>query len=151
MLWMVRLVDVMVLLMPMVLQVLYRVMCGVTALLVVLLRLGGGVARDSVGGEATVIDAPAVAVAEVALLVVLSLMVLLLVPVVSACRVMLPFTVSLVMMMMRVLHVALVWVRVWAVLGLCLGAGRLCSRLGPDWRQCWPVLLVALTVRMRHR
>ena len=36
-------------------------------------------------------------------------------------------------MMTRVLQVVLVWVRVWAVFGLCLGAGRLCSRLGVWW------------------
>ena len=46
---------------------------------------------------------------------------------------MLRFTVSLVMMTMRVLQVVLVWVRVWAVFGLCWGAGRLCSRLGAWW------------------
>ena len=53
----------------------------VRALWVVLLRLGGGVASDAVGGDGAVGDAPVVAVAEVALLVVLFLM-----PVVRACR-----------------------------------------------------------------
>ena len=57
-------------------------------------------------------------------------MVLLLMPVVRALQVMLWFTVSPVMMMMRVLQVVLVWVRVLAVSGWCFGAGRLCSRLG---------------------
>ena len=71
---MVRVVDVMVLFMPMVLEVLYRVMLRVRALWVVLLRLGGGVASDAVGGEGPVGDAPGVAAAEVALLVVLLLM-----------------------------------------------------------------------------
>ena len=65
-------------------------------------------------------------------------MVLLLMPVVRALQVMLQFTVSLVMMMMRVLQVVLVWVRVWAVTGLCLGAGRVCSRLG-----AWSVVVLA--------
>ena len=116
------------LLMPMVLQVLYRVMPRVRALWVVLLRLHGGVASDAVGGEGAVSDALAVAAGQVALLVVLFLR-----PVVRALHVMLRFTVSLLMMMMRVLHVVVVLVRVWAVFGLCLRAGCLCSRLGPWW------------------
>ena len=94
----------------------------------VLLRLAGGVASDAVGGEGAVGDAPGVAVAEVALLVVLLLM-----PVVRTLQVMLQFTLSLVMMMMRVLQVVLVSVRVLAVFGLWFGAGRLCSRLGAWW------------------
>ena len=65
-------------------------------------------------------------------------MVLLLMPVVRALQLMLRFTVSLVMMMMRVLQVVLVWVRVWAVTGFCLGAGRLCSRLG-----AWSAVVLA--------
>ena len=94
----------------------------------VLLRLGGGVASDASGGEGAVGDAPGVAVAEVALLVVLLLML-----VMRALQVMIRFTVSLVMMMMRVLQVVLLWVRVLVVFGLCLGAGRLCSRLWAWW------------------
>ena len=125
---MVRVVDVMVLLIPMVLQVLYPVMTRVGALWVVLLRLAGGVASDAVHGEGAVGDALGVVAGEVALLVVL-----LLLPVVRALQVLLRFTVSLVMMMMRVLQVVLVWVRVWAVFGLCLAAGRLCPRLGAWW------------------
>ena len=103
MLLMVRVVDVMVLLMPMVLQPLYRVMPRLRALWVVLLRLGGVIASDAVGGEGAVGDAPGVAVAEVALLVVLLLM-----PVVRALQVMLWFRMSLLLMMMRVLQVVLV-------------------------------------------
>ena len=125
---MVRELDVMVLLMPMVLQVLYWVMPRVRALWLVLLRLHGGVASDAVGGEGAVSDALAVAAGQVALLVVLLLRL-----VVRALQVMLRFTVSLLMMMMRVLHVVLVLVRVWAVFGLCLRAGCLCSQLGPLW------------------
>ena len=125
---MVRVVDVMLLLMPMVVQVLYRVMPGVRALWVVMLRSGAGVASDAVGGEGAVGVAPGVAVAEVVLLVVLWLMVLLL-----TMLLLMPFTVSLVIKMMRVLQVVLVWVRVWAVFGLCLDADRLCSRLGAWW------------------
>ena len=68
-------------------------------------------------------------------------MVLLLMPVVRALQLMLRFTVSLVMMMMRVLQVVLVWVRVWAVTGLCLGAGRLCPRLG-----AWSAVVLAGSV-----
>ena len=74
------------------------------------------------------VRAPDVAVAEVALLVVLRLMVLLL-TMLSLRR----FTVSPVMMMMRVLQLVLVWVRVWAVFGLCLGAGLLYSLLWGWW------------------
>ena len=120
---MVRVVDVMMLLMPMALQVLYRVMPRVRALWVVLLRLGGGVASDAVGGEGAVRDAPGVAVAEVALLVVLLLM-----PVVRALQVIFRFR-----MMMRVLLVVLVWIRAWAVFYLYLCGGRLCSWLGAWW------------------
>ena len=94
----------------------------------VLLRLGGGVASDAVGGEGAVGDALAVAVAEVALLVVLLLM-----RMVRALQVMLRFRMSLVMMMMRVLQVVLLLVGVWAVFGLCLGTGRLCSRPRAWW------------------
>ena len=100
--------------MPTVLQVLYPVMPRVRALWVVLLRLLSMMLQ--------------VAVAEVALLVVLLLML-----VVRALRVMLRFTVSPVLMMMWVLLVVLVWVRVWAVSGLCSGVGRLCSRVGAWW------------------
>ena len=146
MLLMMRVVDVMALLMPMVLQVLYPVMPRVRALWVVLLRLDGRVSSDAVCGEGAVSDAPGVAVAQVALLVVLLLM-----PVVRVLQVMFRFTVSLVMMMMRVLQVMLVWVRVWAVFGSCSGAGRLCSRLGAWWAAVLAVLLVALTVRVRRR
>ena len=135
-LFVVRVVDMMVLLMWMVLQVLYQVMPRVRSLRLVLLRLGGGVASDAVGAEGAVGDAPGLAVAEVALLVVLFLM-----PVVRALQVMLRFTVSLVMMMMRVLQMVLLRVRVWAVFGLCLGAGRLCSRLG-----AWSAAVLACLV-----
>ena len=79
--------------MPMVLQVLYRVMPRVRVLWVVLLRLLLMILR--------------VAVADVALLVVLLWM-----PVVRALQVMSRFTVSLLLMIMRVLLVVLVWVRV---------------------------------------
>ena len=98
------------LLMPMVVQVLYRVLPGTRALWVVLLRL-----LSLMFG---------VAVAEVALLVVWLLM-----PVVRALRAMLRFTVPLVLSMLRVLLVVLVWVRVCGVSGLCSGVGRLCSRV----------------------
>ena len=43
---------------------------------------------------------------------------------------MLRFTVSLALLMLRVLAVVLVWVRVWAVSGLFSGVGRFCSRAG---------------------
>ena len=100
-----------VLMMPMVLQVLYRVMPRARALWVVSLQLVSLMLR--------------VAVAEVALLVVLLLM-----PVMRALQAMLRLTVSLVLMMLRALLVVLVWARVWAVGGLCSGVGCLCSRLG---------------------
>ena len=100
-----------VLLMPMVLQVLYRVMPRARALWVVSLRLLSLMLR--------------VVVPEVVFLVVLLLM-----PVVRAFRAMLQFTVSLVFMMLRALLVVLVWDRVWAVSGLCSGVGCLCSRVG---------------------
>ena len=142
MLLMVRVVDVMVLLMPMLLQVMDRLMSRVRALWVVLLRLGGGIASDEVGGEGAVGDAPGVAVAEVALLVVLLLM-----PVLRTLQVILHSTVSLVMMMMRVLQVALC--------GRSLACVRARAISVPGWglggRRCWPVLLVALTVRVRRR
>ena len=102
--------QLLVLLMPMVLQVLYRVMPRARALWVVLLRLLSLMFR--------------VAVAEVGLWVVLLLM-----PMVRALRAMLPFTVSLVLVMLTVLPVVLVWVRVWVVIGWCSGVGRLCSRV----------------------
>ena len=98
-------------LMPMVSQVLYRVIPGARALWVVSLQLLSLMSR--------------VAVADVALLVVLLLM-----PLVRALRAMLQFTVSLVLAMLRALLVVLVWVRVWAVSDLCSGVGCLCSRLG---------------------
>ena len=101
-------------LMPMVLQVLYRVMPRARALWVVSLRLLSLMLR--------------VAVAEVPLWVVLLLML-----VVRALRAMLRFTVSLVWPMFRALLVVLVWVRVWAVSGLCSGVGCLCSRVGAGW------------------
>ena len=67
-----------------------------------------------------------VVVAEVALLAVPLLM---------------PVTVSLVLMMLRALLVALVWVRVWAVSGLCPDVAWAVSvpgwGLGGRWR--WPV------------
>ena len=66
-----------------------------------------------------------VVVAEVALLVVLLLM-----PVVRALRAMLRSTVCLVLMMLMGLLVVLVWVRVWAVSGLCSSVGCLYSRVG---------------------
>ena len=106
--------QLLVLLMPMVLQVLYRVMPRARALWVVSLRLLSLMLQ--------------VAVAEVALLVVLLLM-----PVVRALRAMLRSTVSLVLMMLRALLVVLVWVRVWAVSGLCSGVGCLYSRVGARW------------------
>ena len=65
-------------------------------------------------------------------------MVLLLMPVVRALQVILRFTVSLVMMMMRMLQVVPVWVRVWAVTSLCLRAGRLCS-----WVRAWWAAVLA--------
>ena len=43
---------------------------------------------------------------------------------------MLRFTVSLALLMLRVLPVVLVWVRVWAVSGLSSGVGSFCSRVG---------------------
>ena len=63
MLLMVRVVDVMVLLMPMVLQVLYRVMPRVRAPWLVMLRVVGRVAGDA-DGEGAVGDAPGGADAE---------------------------------------------------------------------------------------
>ena len=121
--------PLLVLLMPMVLHVLYRVMPRVRALWMVLLRMLSMMLR--------------VAVAQVALLVVLLLM-----PVVRALQVMSRFTVSLVLMMMRVLLVVLVSVRVWVVSGLCSGVSV--PGWGPGGRRCWPVLL-ALTGRVRRR
>ena len=106
--------QLLVLLMPMVLQVLYRVMPRAKALWVVSLRLLLLMLR--------------VAVAEVALLVVL-----LFISVVRALRAMLRSTVSLVLMMLMTLPVVLMWVRVWAVGGLCSGVGSLCSRVGAPW------------------
>ena len=100
-----------VLLMPMVSQVLYRVMPRARSLWVVSLRLLSSMLR--------------VAVAEVALFVVL-----LLIPVVRALRAMLRSTVSLVLMMLKALLLVPVWVRLWAVSGLCSGVGCLCSRVG---------------------
>ena len=62
---------------------------------------------------------------------VLWLMLLQVMLMVRVLQVMLRFTVALVMMMVRVLQVVvLVWVRVWAVFGLCVGVGRRFSRLG---------------------
>ena len=102
--------QLLVLLMPMVLQVLYRVRPRARALWVVLRQL-----LSSMYGNA---------VAEVALLVVLLLM-----PTVRALRAMLQFMVSLVLLMLGVLPIVLVWVRVWAISGLCSGVGNLCSRV----------------------
>ena len=87
--------QLLVLLMPMALQALYRVLS---------LRLLSLM--------------PLVAVAEVAWLVVPLLM---------------PATVSLVLMMLRAWLVALVLVRVWAVSSLCPGVGCLCSRVVAWW------------------
>ena len=42
---------------------------------------------------------------------------------------MLRFTVCVVLLMLRVLLVGLVWVRVWAVIGLFSGVGCLCSQV----------------------
>ena len=109
-------------LMPMLLQVLYRVMPRARALWVVSLRLLSLVLRD--------------AVAEVALLVVLLLM-----PVVRALRAMVRFTVSLVLLMLRALLV-----------GPCVGGQRLVFWPGPPlflgrrWSVAW-----ALTVSVRPR
>ena len=136
---MVRVVDVMVLLMPMVLQVLNRLMPRVRALWVVVLRLGGGVTGVADGGGGAVRDAPGVADVEGALLAVLWSMVLLLMPLMRALQVMLRFTVSLVMMMMRCRRwfwcgsacgwsLACVWARAVAIPGW-----------GPGGRRCWPV------------
>ena len=98
-----------------------------------MLRLGGGVAGVADSGEGAVGDAPGGVDVEGALLADLWLMVLLLMPLVRALQVMLRSTVSLVMMMMRVLQVVLVWVRVCVLFGLCFGAGRRYSWLGAWW------------------
>ena len=103
-------------LMPMVLQVLYRVVPRARALWVVSLRWLS-------------LMLP-VAVAEVTLLVVVLLM-----PPARALRVLLRFMVSLVLLMLRALLVVLVWVRVWAVCGLCSGV----FGLVPGWALAGPV------------
>ena len=156
---MVRVVVGMELLMPMLLQVLYRAMPRVRALRVAMLLLGGGGAGDA-DDEGAVGDVLGVADAEGVLLVVLWLMVLMLMPGVKALQVMSRFTVYLVMMMIRAAAGGgpAVGPRVgglWPVFGR---GPSLFLAWGPGGRCCLPsvppVLLVPLvmpTVRVRRR